>query len=162
MRYAGKVAFVTGGGAGIGRAIALRLASEGAAVLILDLRVEDAEVTAGAISEAGGRALAVAGNAASQRDVAAAIERGTAAFGAIGVLVNNVARTLKATLAECTPEDRDLEFEGTLKTAFVCSRALLPLMVKQGGGAIVNIGSINGFAYVGNPPTAPPRPGCSI
>jgi len=150
-RYAGKVAFVTGGGAGIGRAVVQRLASEGAAVVILDWRGEEAEASAEIIAKAGGRALAVAGDAAQESDIAAAIERGTAAYGAITVLVNNVARTLKATVAELTPEDWDREFEGTLKTAFLCTRAMLPLMVKAGGGAIVNIGSINGFTYIGNP-----------
>jgi NAD(P)-dependent dehydrogenase (short-subunit alcohol dehydrogenase family) len=118
MRYAGKVAIVTRGGNGIGRATALRLASEGAAVVIMDLRSADGEAVAKSISDSGGRALFVAGDAA---------------------------------LAECTPDDWNQELEGTLKTAFLCCRAVLPLMVEQGGGAIVNIGSVNGFSYVGNP-----------
>ncbi|HLW91298.1 MAG TPA: glucose 1-dehydrogenase [Roseiarcus sp.] len=151
MRYDGKAAIVTGGGAGIGRATADRLASEGAAVVIMDMRVEDAEASVEHIAKLGGRALAVAGNATQEHDIAVVIERGVAAFGAINLLVNNVALTLKATLSECTPDDWDREFEGTLKTAFLFSRALLPSMVKQGGGAIVNIGSVNGFTYVGNP-----------
>lgn len=151
MRYVEKTAIVTGGGNGIGRATALRLASEGAAVLIMDRKPEDAEATAENISKTGGRALAVAGDATVERDIAATVARAVAAFGAVNVLVNNVALALKATLAECTPDDWDREFEGTLKTAFLFSRAVLPLMVEQGGGAIVNIGSVNGFTYVGNP-----------
>jgi meso-butanediol dehydrogenase/(S,S)-butanediol dehydrogenase/diacetyl reductase len=151
LRYTGKAAIVTGGGAGIGRATAHRLASEGAAVTIMDLREEEAAAAAESIATGGGRALAVSGDAASERDIAAAIERATEAFGAVNVLVNNVARTLKATLMECTPDDWDREFEGTLKTAFLFCRAILPRMVAQGGGAIVNIGSVNGFTYVGNP-----------
>jgi len=151
MRYVGKAAIVTGGGNGIGRAIAFRLASEGAAVTIVDLRAEDADAAVESILTAGGRALAVAGNAALESDVARAIECAVGAFGAINVLVNNVGLAFKATLAECTPEDWDSEFEGTLKTAFLFSRATLPLMAEQRGGAIVNIGSVNGFTYVGNP-----------
>jgi NAD(P)-dependent dehydrogenase (short-subunit alcohol dehydrogenase family) len=151
MRYVGKVAIVTGGGNGIGRATALRLASEGAAVVIMDLRSADGEAVAKSISDSGGRALFVAGDAAVEADVGATIALGVETFGAINVLVNNVARTSKATLAECTPDDWSQEFEGTLKTAFLCCRAVLPLMVEQGGGAIVNIGSVNGFTYVGNP-----------
>ncbi|MGO8800813.1 MAG: SDR family NAD(P)-dependent oxidoreductase [Roseiarcus sp.] len=151
MRYGGKAAIVTGGGNGIGRATALRLASEGAAVAIMDLRSQDAAAAAETISAAGGRALAIVGDAASERDVATAIERGVATFGAINVLVNNVARADKATLSECTPDDWDREFEGTLKTAFLFCRRILPLMVEQGGGAIVNIGSVNAGTYVGNP-----------
>jgi NAD(P)-dependent dehydrogenase (short-subunit alcohol dehydrogenase family) len=86
-----------------------------------------------------------------ERDIAAALERGNEAFGPIDVLVNNVALTLKATLMECAPEDWDREFEGTLKTAFLFARAVLPQMVTKGRGAIVNIGSVNAFTYVGNP-----------
>jgi NAD(P)-dependent dehydrogenase (short-subunit alcohol dehydrogenase family) len=74
MRYVGKTAIVTGGGNGIGRAIAVRLASEGAAVLIMDLRSEDADAAAQSISKAGGRALAVAGDAAVENDVANAVD----------------------------------------------------------------------------------------
>jgi NAD(P)-dependent dehydrogenase (short-subunit alcohol dehydrogenase family) len=151
MRYGGKTAIVTGGGNGIGRATAQRLASESAAVVVMDLKAEDAGAVAESISKAGGRALAVAGDAKLEPDIARAIERANEAFGAIDVLVNNVALALKATLSECTPEDWDREFEGTLKTAFLFSRAVLPQMVAQGRGAIVNIGSVNGFTYVGNP-----------
>src|SRR5271170_7966599 len=162
MRYSGRTAIVTGGGNGIGRATAHRLASEGAGVVVMDLKAEDAGAVAESISKAGGRALAIAGDARLEPDIARTIERGIEAFGAIDVLVNNVALVLKATLMECTPEDWDREFEGTLKTAFLFSRAVLPQMVAQGRGAIVNIGSVNGFTYVGNPATAPQRPVCSI
>ena len=151
MRYSGKTAIVTGAGNGIGRATAHRLASEGAGVVVMDLKAEDAGVVAESILKAGGRALAVAGDAKLEPDITRTIERGNEAFGAIDVLVNNVALVLKATLMECTPEDWDREFEGTLKTAFLFSRAVLPQMVAQGRGAIVNIGSVNGFTYVGNP-----------
>jgi NAD(P)-dependent dehydrogenase (short-subunit alcohol dehydrogenase family) len=119
--------------------------------VIVDLKAEDADATAQTIAKAGGRALAIVGDAALESDVVGAVERGVQAFGAIHVLVNNVALTLKATLMECTPDDWDREFAGTLKTAFLFSRTMLPLMAAQGGGAIVNIGSINGFTYIGNP-----------
>src|SRR5271169_922820 len=98
MRYSGKTAIVTGGGNGIGRATAHRLAGEGAAVIVMDLKAEDAGAAAESISKAGGRALAVAGDAKLEPDIAAAIERGNEAFGTIDVLVNNVALALKATL----------------------------------------------------------------
>jgi NAD(P)-dependent dehydrogenase (short-subunit alcohol dehydrogenase family) len=151
MRYAGKVAIVTGGGNGIGRATALRLANEGAAIVIMDMRSADGANVATSISNAGGRALFVAGDAAVEADVQAMVELGVETYGAVNVLVNNVARTSKATLMECTLDDWNQEFEGTLKTAFLCSQAVLPLMVRQSGGAIINIGSINGFTYIGNP-----------
>jgi meso-butanediol dehydrogenase / (S,S)-butanediol dehydrogenase / diacetyl reductase len=151
MRYVRKTAIVTGGGNGIGRAIAVRLASEGAAVAIVDLQSEDAIAAAEDISKTGGRALAIVADASVESDVARAIERARGAFGAVDVLVNNIGFAGKATLAECTPQDWDRDFEGTLKTAFLFSRAILPLMVEQRGGAIVNIGSVNGFTYIGNP-----------
>jgi meso-butanediol dehydrogenase/(S,S)-butanediol dehydrogenase/diacetyl reductase len=151
MRYVGKAAIVTGGGNGIGRAIAVRLASEGAAVAIVDLQSEDAAAAVESIVKTGGRALAIVADAAVESDVARATERARGAFGAVDVLVNNIGFAGKATLAECTSQDWDRDFEGTLKTAFLFSRAILPLMVEQRGGAIVNIGSVNGFTYVGNP-----------
>lgn len=151
MRYSGKAAIVTGGGNGIGRATVHRLASEGAAVTIMEMRIDDARASAEAAIAAGGRAIAVHGDATSESDIASVVERATAEFGAIDLLVNNVARTTKATLMETTSEDWDLEFQGTLKSAFLVCKAVLPLMVRQGGGAIVNIGSVNGFTYVGNP-----------
>jgi NAD(P)-dependent dehydrogenase (short-subunit alcohol dehydrogenase family) len=75
MRYVEKVAIVTGGGNGIARAIALRLASEGAAILIMGLRPEDADAAAESISKTGGRALAVTGDATVEGDIAATVER---------------------------------------------------------------------------------------
>lgn len=151
MRYSGKAAIVTGGGNGIGRATVHRLASEGAAVTIMEMRIDDARASAEAAIAAGGRAIALHGDATSESDIASVVERAMAEFGAIDLLVNNVARTTKATLMETTSEDWDLEFQGTLKSAFLVCKAVLPLMVRQGGGAIVNIGSVNGFTYVGNP-----------
>jgi meso-butanediol dehydrogenase/(S,S)-butanediol dehydrogenase/diacetyl reductase len=151
MRYVGKTAIVVGGGNGIGRATALRLASEGAAVLAMDVAAEDAAATVGEIAKSGGRAVSFAGDAAKPGDVEAAVVLVSKTFGAVHLLVNCAARTLKATLQECSAADWDYEFEGTLKTAFLFCRAVLPLMVEQGGGAIVNIGSVNGFTYLGNP-----------
>jgi len=151
MRYVGKIAIVTGGGNGIGRATAERLAHEGAAVVVMDLSASDAAAVAGAIVEASGRAEPYAGDATKEDDVAATVAFAVRRFGGVDLLVNNVARATRATFAECAPEDWDLEFDGTLKSAFLFTRAVLGEMARRGHGAIVNVGSVNGLTYLGNP-----------
>ena len=89
MRLTDRVAVVTGGGSGIGRAISLRFASEGAAVVAADLIPERAEETAKLITEAGGKAIGVEADVASEQAVIAMAERAKEAFGAVDILVNN-------------------------------------------------------------------------
>ena len=151
MRFRDRVAVVTGGGAGIGRATAERLAAEGAAVLIADIDTAAADATVAAIAAAGGRAAAAAGSVAEEADVAALVAAALHRFGAIDVLVNNAAHTTKSTLAEVAPADWDAEFAVTLRGAWLCARAVLAHMTARGHGAIVNIGSVNGRMYFGNP-----------
>jgi NAD(P)-dependent dehydrogenase (short-subunit alcohol dehydrogenase family) len=147
-RFTGKVAIVTGGGSGIGRATSLRLASEGASVLVMDISETAGNSVA---SEIGPRAAAVAGDITRAADIDAAIGRAEEVFGPVDVLVNNAALTIKATFAECAPADWDREFDVTLRGAYLFCRAILPRMVARGSGAIVNIGSVNALMYFGNP-----------
>jgi NAD(P)-dependent dehydrogenase (short-subunit alcohol dehydrogenase family) len=151
MRYAGKVAIVTGAGQGIGRETALRLASEGAAVLVNDIVAERAAGTVAAIVAAGGRAAAYVGSVAVEADVAALVAQALAEFGGLDVLVNNAYFLVASTLAGNTPDNWNSEFDVTLKGAFLCARAALPHFVAQRRGAIVNVGSVNGLMYFGNP-----------
>jgi meso-butanediol dehydrogenase/(S,S)-butanediol dehydrogenase/diacetyl reductase len=151
MRFQGRTAIVTGGGAGIGHATALRLAAEGAAVVIADHDGAAAEHTVAAIAAAGGCAAASVGSVTDPAAVDAAVTLGTARFGAVDVLVNNAAFTAAATLADCAPADWDREFDVTLRGAFLFARAVLPVMTAKGRGAIVNIGSVNGLLHLGNP-----------
>lgn len=150
-RYAGKVALITGGGRGIGRATARRLASEGASVAILDRDGKAAQEAADAIGETGARALALEADITDSAAVAATLEQALAAFERIDVLVNNAARALKPNLAQTGPEDWRSELDGTLTGAFLVTRAVLVPMLQQGRGAIVNIGSVNGLLALGNP-----------
>ena len=151
MRFRDRVAIVTGGGEGIGQATARRLAAEGASVLVMDIDAAAAGRSVAAITAAGGRAAAQAGSVTEEADVAAAVGAAIAAFGAIDVLVNNAAFTSKGTLAEVAPADWDREFAVTLRGAYLVTRAVLPHMARRGRGAIVNIGSVNGLMYFGNP-----------
>lgn len=151
MRFHGRVAIVTGGGEGIGRATAQRLAAEGAAVVVTDIDAAAAGRCVDAIGEAGGQAAASIGSVTDEAAVAAAVALAVARFGALDVLVNNAAFTVKSTLDDCAPADWDREFDVTLRGAFLFARAALAPMVAQGRGAIVNIGSVNALLYLGNP-----------
>jgi NAD(P)-dependent dehydrogenase (short-subunit alcohol dehydrogenase family) len=150
-RFAGKVALITGAGRGIGRATALRLASEGAAVAVLDLDGAVADEAADALREAGAGSLAVAADVTDRAASRAAIERTLAELERIDVLVNNAARTAKGNLEQTGPDDWEHEIKGTLTGAFLMSRAVLPHMVARGKGAIVNVASVNGLLALGNP-----------
>ncbi len=133
-----KVAFVTGAGQGIGRAIAEKLAAEGAAVAVSDVNADTARSTAEAI---GGKALGLHADVAERESVAAAVEQVTSHFGRIDVLVNNAGWDKVGPFVESDPADWDrivaINLFGVLNT----SRAVLPLMVEQGSGAVVNLAS---------------------
>ena len=142
-RFERKVALITGAGRGIGRATALRLAAEGAAVAVLDRDGAVAEEAAAALRQAGARALALEADITDRAAGRATIEATLAAFGQIDVLVNNAARTAKGNLEQTGPDDWEYEIKGTLTGTFLISRAVLPGMVARGAGAIVNVGSVN-------------------
>ena len=144
-RFAGKVALVTGGGAGIGRATVRRLAAEGCAVVLLE---RDAPAAARVAAEAGEGAVACIGDATQQSDVAAALAA-AARLGGLDILINNAGATWAASFADCAPETWDREFDITLRSAFLCCRAALPVL--RAPAAVVNVGSVNGMMYFGNP-----------
>jgi NAD(P)-dependent dehydrogenase (short-subunit alcohol dehydrogenase family) len=151
VRYADRVVLITGAGRGIGRATALRLAGEGAALAILDRDGAAAEAASAALRATGANALALAADITDQPALEAALERALGHFGRIDVLVNNAARALQGNLEQTTPEDWVSELAGTLTGAFLTTRLVLPGMVGRGRGAIVNVGSVNGLLALGNP-----------
>jgi meso-butanediol dehydrogenase / (S,S)-butanediol dehydrogenase / diacetyl reductase len=150
-RFVGKTALITGGGRGIGRATALRLAGEGAAVAVLDRDRDAAEEAARQVQHAGASALALVADITAPDEVQSAVGQVLEAFTCIDVLVNNAARTAKPNLAQTELADFELELQGTLTGAFIVTQAVLPHMAARGSGAIVNVGSVNGLVALGNP-----------
>ena len=149
-RFEGRTAVVTGGASGIGRAIARRLAAEGADVVVADVDAAGAEQVAG---ELGGRA--VAADVTSPDDVARLAE----AAGAVDVLVNNAGGGLSDDLLEIDPATWDRDVALNLKAAFLCAKAVLPGMIERGRGVIVNIASVNGMTALGYEPYSAAKAG---
>ncbi len=144
MQLAGKAAIVTGGAQGIGKAIALKLAQAGAAVVVADLNLEQALVTTQEISTAGGRAIAVGCNVAVADEVAHLVEKTVAEFQRLDILVNNAGVTRDGLMLRMTEKDWDLVLEVNLKSAFLLTKAVSRVMMKQNYGRIVNMASIIG------------------
>jgi NAD(P)-dependent dehydrogenase (short-subunit alcohol dehydrogenase family) len=154
--FAGKVAFVTGAANGIGRAAALAFARAGANTVVADVSEQDNQETARMIEEAGRRALAIRCDVTRAEDVKAALEKTIETFGRLDAAFNNagVEQAIKAT-TEITEEEWDRIIGIDLRGVFLCMKYEIPLMLKQGGGAIVNTSSgagVKGFkdqaAYV--------------
>jgi NAD(P)-dependent dehydrogenase (short-subunit alcohol dehydrogenase family) len=146
----GKVAFVTGAANGIGRATALAFAREGASVVVADVSEQGNQETARLIEEAGGRALAVRCDVTRAEDVKAALDKAVEAFGRLDFAFNNagVEQATKA-MADLTEEEWDRVISIDLRGVFLCMKYEIPLLLKQGGGAIVNTSSgagVKGFA----------------
>jgi NAD(P)-dependent dehydrogenase (short-subunit alcohol dehydrogenase family) len=142
VRFDGSVAFVTGAGAGIGQATATRLASEGAAVVCLDLNLAAAAETAARIAAEGGQAEPVGGDVRSRTDLERALATALSRFGQVTHLVNNAGTTSMEGLSELTEELWDVVLDVNLKGVFLTTQVVAPALARAGGGAVVNISSI--------------------
>jgi NAD(P)-dependent dehydrogenase (short-subunit alcohol dehydrogenase family) len=142
---AGKAAIVTGAGTGIGRAIALALAREGAKVAVAGRRREKLEEVARSVQRAGGEAVVTVCDVSSEADSQRAVKEAEQAFGHVNVLVNNAGALSVSTVEGISVEDWDRLMATNLKGPFLMSRAALPAMRRAGGGAIVNVGSVLGL-----------------
>jgi NAD(P)-dependent dehydrogenase (short-subunit alcohol dehydrogenase family) len=149
-RLQGKAALVTGGGSGIGRAICRRFAAEGASVVVADIVGERADEVA---EEIGG--VSVQADVTLAEDIARMVD----GAGALDVLVNNAGGGFADDLLEIDEEMWDLDVAVNLKSAFLCSKAVLPRMIERGGGVIVNIASVNGIAFFANEPYSAAKAG---
>ena len=144
----GKTALVTGGGSGIGRAICLRLASEGATVRVLDLNADAANKVVGEISAAGGEASGHSADVGDHADVARAVGE-VLALGAIDALVNNAGIAHVGTVESTSEEDLDRLYRVNVKGAYNLLSAVVPGMKARKNGAIVNIASVAATVAVG-------------
>jgi meso-butanediol dehydrogenase / (S,S)-butanediol dehydrogenase / diacetyl reductase len=158
MRLAGKVAMVTGGGSGIGRAIALAMAREGADLLIPDIQLAHAEAVAQEVHALGRTALARRVDVTSAAEIRAAITAGIEARGRIDILVNNagVNPGLGLPFTRQVEADWDLVFGVNLKSVFFTCKAIAPHFMARRSGKIVNISSIAG------PLASPTMPSYSV
>lgn len=143
-RLLGRVALVTGGASGIGRATAIALAAEQSSVVIADLDLEAAEDTVKTIEAEGGTGLAVRSDVSIEPDVEAAVGAAAEQFGRVDILVNNAGHVQLKPFVELTPEDFDRMYEVHVRGAFLFCRAVAPLMKEQGFGRIINISSGGG------------------
>ena len=148
-RLDGKLAVVTGAGAGLGAAIAAAMAEEGAGVAALDLNPDTARAVAERIEAAGGRALAVSADLRDEAAVKAAFDQVLAEFGRVDILVNNAGFAAHAELAEMSLDEWQKVLDGNLRPPFLCTRAVLPGMIERRGGSIINMGSQLGFLGAG-------------
>lgn len=155
MKLKDKSAIVTGAGRNIGRAIAERFAAEGAAVTVVDLDEGRASSVAKAIKDAGGLAMPHVADVTSEAAVETMVAHARREFGSVDILVNNVAATVNKNILETTLEEWEFVHAVTLRSVFLCTKAVARAMIEEGhGGAIVNIASTSGhrgakskFAY---------------
>jgi dihydroanticapsin dehydrogenase len=143
-RFDGKVAIVTGGGNGIGRATCLRFAEEGAAVVVAEIDEPSGQETAHVIRAAGGRALFVRTDVADEPSIAAMVAEAVQTYGRIDILVNNAAVFVLRGIDATVEEWRKILDTNVMGPALV-SKHVVPQIKKAGGGAIVNLASISSF-----------------
>jgi 3-oxoacyl-[acyl-carrier protein] reductase len=140
-----KSALITGGGRGIGREIALRLAQFKCSVAISDIDFTTAQATAKEIEALGVRSLAIKANVASSADVEEMFKNFTDIFSTMDILVNNAGITRDGLLVRMKEEDWDLVLQVNLKSAFLCSKEAAKIMMKARSGKIINIASVVGL-----------------
>lgn len=147
MRLEGKTAIITGAGGDLGRAMALRLAEEGARVVVNDVRADAAGETVSLVRGRGGEAVAQIVDVTDSRAVRGMVEETLRKWGRVEVLVNNAGDIRDAMLVNMSDEDWHFVIDLNLKGSFVCTRAVAPSMIENRYGKIVNIASM---AYLGN------------
>jgi 3-oxoacyl-[acyl-carrier protein] reductase len=147
MRLKGRTAVITGAGRGLGEAIAMRLAREGAAVMINDMDAETAARTVGQIEGEGGQATALIGSVTDEGLVRELMEKALQAFGSLDILVNNAGITRDKLIKDMSADDWDAVVNLNLRATFLCCKYGTPSMVAKGWGRVINMSS---RAHLGN------------
>lgn len=145
LRLAGKVCLITGGARGIGATSARLFAAEGAKVAIADLKDELGAKVAAAINRRGGKAMYVHCDVTQSTEVATMVRAVVARFGRIDVLFNNAGTAIVGDVVNLSEEDWDRTFTINVKSMFLCSKYVVPVMKKNGGGSIILMGSESGL-----------------
>lgn len=145
MRLQDEVAIITGGGTGIGRGVAKVFAKEGAKVVVVGRRKDLLDQTIAQITQEGGVAVALEGDVSNSSQIIQLVEKVVSNFGKVDILVNNAGVYMPNDAATATEQEWDTVMAIDLKGVWLCSKACLPHMVKQGGGKIINIASIAGL-----------------
>ena len=140
----GKVALVTGAGQGMGSAIAHALAKTGASVVVNDINESTADSTAADLRTFNSEVISHVANVVKSEEVDVMLERVISKFGQVDILVNNAGVLRPTALVEISEEEWDYVVEGNLKSTFLCSKAVLPLMQERGWGRVINISSSAG------------------
>lgn len=156
-RHEGKVGFITGGGSGIGRETALRLAGEGAKMVITDVNLAAAEETVSLIVEAGGEAMAAQVDVRDKAQIEAAAAAAVEKFGAIHLLVNNAGVVTNHSFDTLTEDAWDFVVDINLKGQFLVAQAVSKHIAEAGGGAIVNLSTVEALVVVTSGTTAQPH-----
>lgn len=153
MDFKNEVVIITGSGRGIGRSVALKIASQGGKVVINDLDEDNALAVVSEIEEAGGKAVAVIGSIADRKVAEALVGKAVTEFGTVTTLINNAAVVKASMIHKMTDDDWDLVIDVGLKGVFNCIRAVAPIFIERGkqnpealsNGRIVNVTSVAGL-----------------
>lgn len=144
MKLENRVAFITGAGRNLGKAIALEFAKEGAKIILNDYIAENADLVVREIEDIGGEAYAVAGDVSDSKAVEEMIEKGVKHFGKLDILINNAGCTQHVEVANMSDLDWDRIIRVNLSGVFYCCRAALKYMIPNNYGRIVNVSSVSG------------------
>ncbi len=141
MRLLNKVAIITGAGSGIGRAAAILFAAEGASVVVVDIAVDAGKDTVSQITAQGGSALFVPTDLRCAEQVERLVQQAITRYGKIDILYNNAGINLKATVTDTSEQDWDRVMEVNVKGVYLTCRFVIPEMMRNGGGCIINTAS---------------------
>jgi meso-butanediol dehydrogenase/(S,S)-butanediol dehydrogenase/diacetyl reductase len=146
MKLKGKVALVTGFGSGLGRAIAVLFAKEGAAIIGTSTTESNGRETLAMIEKENGKVIFHSGDVSQSAQMKSVVDEGLKRFGGIDIVVNSAGVRTNGSITEITEKQWDRTLDVNLKGVFVVSRLTIPEMIKRGGGVIINIGARSGMA----------------